>query len=212
MSDRILGEHAILREGREVTERAEGQDAKRALRERARLLRASLCPEEVEASSQAIWRLLRELPLWQEARTVHTFVGALPGEVRTDALIAWCFAHGRTVIVPVVDRAAHALRHVRLERLDDLQRTSWGGLEPARGSPADPSDADLIIVPGLAFDRQGHRLGMGGGFYDRFLAGANAPTIAVAHSCQIVDFVPTDEGDVSVSLIVTPEEVIRPSA
>jgi len=185
--------------------------AKRTLREYVRRLRSSLTREESDVSSEAIWRRVQELPLWHDARTIHTYVGALPGEVRTDALIAWSLEHGRRVIVPVADRKRRELHHVQLGNLEDLRPTSWGGLEPIHGTHVEPNVADLVIVPGIAFDRDGRRLGMGGGYYDRFLASVRVPTVALAHAFQIVDLVPADQRDARVSLIVTPDEVIVPA-
>jgi len=184
--------------------------AKQALRRRMLAARSQVSPETVASASAAVWRRLRELPLLQRARTIHTYVGALPGEIRTDHLVAWCLERRCTVIVPAVDVRTRTMRHVVLEALDALSPTAWGGMEPVGGAPADPARADVIIVPGVAFDRSGHRLGMGGGFYDRLLAVAKVPAIGLAHAWQIVDAVPTGPGDAAVSLIVTPEEIVIP--
>lgn len=194
--------------------RAEDRDgvseSKRSLRASVLAIRSSLASAENEASSAAIWGRLQGLSLWKDARAIHTYIGSLPGEVKTDALITWALKNGRTVAVPVVDRKTRELRHVRLETVETLERTSWGGLEPSEGTPVDPRLYHLVIVPGVAFDRAGHRLGMGGGYYDRFLAEVRLPTIGLAHRFQIVHSVPVDERDVRVSIIVTPDEVIIP--
>ncbi|MFN2383074.1 MAG: 5-formyltetrahydrofolate cyclo-ligase, partial [Gemmatimonadota bacterium] len=89
--------------------------------------------------------------------------------------------------------------------LDDLVVTARGLWEPV----PDPARAigaeaiDLVIVPGLAFDRQGHRLGFGAGLYDRFLAGRQLPTVALAFSLQVLDAVPHTHHDVPMDWIVT---------
>jgi 5-formyltetrahydrofolate cyclo-ligase len=139
---------------------------------------------------------------------VHLFIGALPGEVQTLPIIRWCWSDGRQVIVPVVG-ADRVMGHLFLTPETALARTRWGGLEPEGGEPADPVAVDVVLVPGVAFDRSGNRLGMGGGYYDRFLAGISAPKIALAHAFQIVEAVPVDERDQRVDAIVTPDEVVR---
>lgn len=85
-----------------------------------------------------------------------------------------------------------------------------GAPEPASGAPAPPPD--LILVPGLAFDRRGGRLGRGGGFYDRFLAGpvaAGLPTLGVCFACQVVPNVPQEPHDARVAALVTEEGFVR---
>ena len=75
--------------------------------------------------------------------------------------------------------------------------------------PVDPQEVDLVLVPGVAFDRQGNRLGYGGGYYDRFLQQCAAPRVALAFATQLVDHVPTEPHDLRVHAVVTDEEVIR---
>jgi len=182
--------------------------AKNALRAEMKARRKAFSAADCEESSQRIFERLRTLPEWQNARTVHLYIGALPGEVRTLPTIRWYHKNGRRVIVPVVGND-RVMRHVLLTPATPLARTRWGGLEPEGGAPADPLTADIILVPGVAFDRAGNRLGMGAGFYDRFLSAVTAPKIALAHVFQIVDAVPVDEHDQRVDAIVTPDEVIR---
>jgi 5-formyltetrahydrofolate cyclo-ligase len=182
--------------------------AKKALRVSLKALREAFSEAECEESSHRIFTLLLTLPEWQNARTVHIYIGALPGEVRTLPIIRWCWDEGRNVIVPVVGKDGD-MGHVFLAPATALATTRWGGLEPRDAEPADSLTADVVIVPGVAFDRSGNRLGMGGGFYDRFLSTVTAPKIALAHAFQIVDAVPVNSHDRRVDLIVTPDEVIR---
>ncbi|HPC44847.1 MAG TPA: 5-formyltetrahydrofolate cyclo-ligase [Candidatus Latescibacteria bacterium] len=182
--------------------------AKKALRVSLKALREAFSEAECEESSHRIFTLLLTLPEWQNARTVHIYIGALPGEVRTLPIIRWCWDEGRNVIVPVVGKDGD-MGHVFLAPATALATTRWGGLEPRDAEPADSLTADVVIVPGVAFDRSGNRLGMGGGFYDRFLSTVTTPKIALAHAFQIVDAVPVNSHDRRVDLIVTPDEVIR---
>ena len=183
-------------------------EAKRTLRKEMRTRRAALSQVETERSSEQIAQRVTMLSEWQSARIVHVFIGSLPGEVRTDRLISDCFRRNCRVMVPVVDQSTRSMRSVWLRSLDDLISTSWGGREPATTEAADESAIDVVIVPGVAFDRTGHRLGMGGGYYDRFLSHIHAPRIAVAHATQVIDHVPVETPDESVDIIVTPDETI----
>jgi 5-formyltetrahydrofolate cyclo-ligase len=100
---------------------------------------------------------------------------------------------GRT-IVPVGYRSG-----------DPVKPSSFGALEPAAGEPVGPEEIDVVVVPGLAFDRRGHRVGYGGGFYDRFLGRLrpDALTVGICFSVQVVDEVPHGRGDRPVDLVVT---------
>ncbi|MDQ4006282.1 MAG: 5-formyltetrahydrofolate cyclo-ligase, partial [Actinomycetota bacterium] len=94
---------------------------------------------------------------------------------------------------------------------DPLDPTGYGPREPARRIPVDPLTVDVVVAPGLAFDRLGHRLGYGGGHYDRYLGrlGEGALRIGVAFSLQLVDRVPTEPGDRPVDIVVTDAGVIE---
>lgn len=86
---------------------------------------------------------------------------------------------------------------------DSLQPGAFGIEEPAAGQPVDPSTMELIIVPAVAYDRQGNRLGRGKGFYDRLLAETRATTIGVAYDFQLLDALPTDPHDTPVHIVIT---------
>lgn len=94
---------------------------------------------------------------------------------------------------------------------DSLLRASYGPLEPAAGAPADPREFDAVIAPGLAFDRDGYRLGHGGGHFDRYLAALrpDAARIGVAFALQIVDEVPHGARDEPLDVVVTDQETFR---
>ena len=94
---------------------------------------------------------------------------------------------------------------------EPVTETSFGAMEPADGRVLDPSEVDLVIVPGVAFDRSGNRLGFGAGYYDRFLprTAEGTPAVAIAFALQVVPEVPTGAMDRRVDAIVTEAEVIR---
>ena len=131
-------------------------------------------------------------------------------EVPTDGLIRLLWARDATVLVPVLRAGSIVPAHYR--EGDAVVQTTYGPLEPAIVRPADPGGIDVVVVPGLAFDRTGHRLGYGGGYYDRFLShpAAHAFLVGVAFAEQIVADVPAGADDVRLQMIVTDEERIRP--
>jgi 5-formyltetrahydrofolate cyclo-ligase len=100
-----------------------------------------------------------------------------------------------------------------VRRGDPLHPTDYGPREPSRRVPVDPSEVDVVITPGLAFNRRGNRLGYGGGYYDRYLRRLHptALRVGIGFSGQVLDDVPSGEEDEPVDMIVTDEEVIRPS-
>jgi 5-formyltetrahydrofolate cyclo-ligase len=181
-------------------------EQKRALRQAALAERAVLLPDEVESLSAAIQERLLAVEEYARARTVHAYVGAKANEVRTDRILARTLASGRRLVVPRV--AGERLAHHEVRSLSDLAPARFGLLEPDPASPeVDPGEIDLVVVPGLAFDRSGNRLGFGKGYYDRFLSGIRAVKAAVLYGRQIVEQVPVSERDVPVDLLVTEDGV-----
>ncbi len=130
------------------------------------------------------------------------------GEVDTDNLLDRAFELGKRVCVPVVDREKDELRVSELPGPEiDFRLGAFGVREPAEEDlNFVPSDQiDLVVVPGLAFDRRGGRIGYGKGYYDRLLSrlDSRVPRIALAFDFQILDTVPQNESDIQVDIIIT---------
>lgn len=144
------------------------------------------------------------------AGVLHCYAGALPGEVLTESLLECAFGQRRRIICPRV-RPHGQLEHREISQPSQLVAAAFGLREPdpELAAPADPSLAELIVVPGVAFSVNGLRLGMGGGYYDRFLAQVSAPIVGLAYELQLVDSLPTAEHDQPVDIIVTELRVIR---
>lgn len=171
---------------------------------------AELPDEMVAGWSLAIAARLSALDEWRDAQTVHTYVGSLPGEVRTAHVIVRALEERRSVICPRT-RPHGQLNHRELTSLTQLHRGPFGVSEPdpELTPPADPNDAELIVVPGVGFGLDGSRLGVGGGYYDRFLAGRSATRVALAFEAQIAPTMPRSAHDQMVDLILTELRVIR---
>ncbi len=129
----------------------------------------------------------------------------------TFPLIRQAWEQGKRVTVPCADFIEKKMTFHQINDFTNLEERAFGLKEPdPKKSPLVPvKELDLIIVPGLAFDQEGARLGFGGGFYDRFLPKVRAKTIALAFSCQLVSVVPTEEHDQKVDHIISPEGFYR---
>ncbi len=169
--------------------------------------RDRLDPEWRAQASGRITEILLQLPAQTAANAVLSYA-AFRSEFDTRVFNEHVLASGRTLLLPRIDRAIRRLRlYVVASLTDDVVPGVWGILEPnpARCPEATIDEADFVLMPGVAFDAHGGRLGYGGGFYDRLLAGASAdlPKVAAAFSAQVVDAVPTDLHDVRITTLVT---------
>lgn len=176
---------------------------KREARAFARGVRRAWSPEVIQTLSASITRNLQATHCWQNADTILTYVGALPGELDTRPLIAAALKEGRRVFVPRT-RPAGVMHWSPVARLDALVRTERGLLEPPgdameRESPP----AGLCIVPGMLFRADGHRIGLGGGYYDRFLRRHAGPAAGLCPSACFGHDFPVEAHDSPVAWIVT---------
>ncbi|MDR1498611.1 MAG: 5-formyltetrahydrofolate cyclo-ligase [Puniceicoccales bacterium] len=163
-------------------------------------------PSAMAGAAEALLAQLNTLAAWQMARCPSVYVSTNV-EAPTNAVLANCFVRGLSVFVPRIsghDIALHPVRH-----LSELVPGAFGILEPLPNSPSGAlEDVDCVIVPGVAFDANGHRVGRGGGYYDCLLARLpQVPRIALAWQWQIFPEVPYGAGDERVDWIVTPEGV-----
>jgi 5-formyltetrahydrofolate cyclo-ligase len=158
----------------------------------------------------AIRAALRHWPRWVAARSVLAFL-PLPSEVDLRPLLAEVLRSGVEVSVPESSPDG-TFRPCRLHSLEstDLETDALGIAVPKVRDPVPLERIEVVLVPGVAFDPAGRRLGRGGGFYDRFLAGLPRPaaTVGVCFRVQRVERVPVDPGDMPVEWLVMPGEVV----
>ena len=187
--------------------------AKQAVRGRVLAQRDDLPAETRAADSHAISARIEALPSLAQAQTV---VLTLPfgSEWDTRPLAARALSAGKRVVVPRVDRVARMLRLYAVANLDiDVVAGYLGIPEPRESLPiVDPDAIDWVLVPGVAFDAAGRRLGYGGGFYDRLLPliRAGVPRIAGAFDVQIVDEVPAGPHDQRIDAVVSTTRTLVP--
>ena len=190
---------------------------KEALRATLRDRRTRVTPDERRAASVAVCDRVARLPAFARARAVALYA-SMPafGEIDVSSLANALLVRGVTILFPRV--AARQPPTLAFHEIDDLQALAPGVLGIPTPSPQAPGrtldEVDLVIVPGLAFDRAGNRLGFGGGYYDAALASAPRPLrVAVAHSFQLLaDALPRTDRDRPVDVIVTPDGAIPTGA
>lgn len=181
---------------------------KRALRRRVIEARDALTSAARAERSVRIADRALSLPELEGARTVMAF-WSFGSEVETAPLIERLHGRGVRVVLPRVEDGDVVA--VVYETGDEVLATAFGSMEPTGTEVVAPDEVDLVIAPGVAFDRDGNRVGYGGGFYDRFLSRTRpgVPAIAIAFALQVVSEVPRGPADRRVDAIVTEDEVIR---
>ena len=183
------------------------RSAKKALRASVVARRDALDAETRNRDSRIITAKLLALPQYRAAGVVCAYA-SFGSEFDSAAFCADVVASGKRLLLPRINRAARMLELREVGKLDsDLVAGVWGIREPAERCPmVPPSAVEFLLVPGVAFTALGERLGYGGGFYDRLLAGLNAktPRIAAAFDLQIVESIPAGPGDQRVHLVVQP--------
>ena len=174
---------------------------KSLLRKEIREKKAALTPEQIEKASLDLTEQFCSHPLYKEAKTVFAYL-SYNQEVRTESLIRRAWAHGKAVAVPkIIDGE---MVFLRLEEGDPVEEGYKGIPEPVKEIPLRDPTA-LVLLPGLAFDPQGHRLGYGGGFYDRFLSSEPHPTVALCFDFQMYDLLDTETHDIPADVVLSAE-------
>ncbi|MGB7993845.1 5-formyltetrahydrofolate cyclo-ligase [Methanoregula sp.] len=180
---------------------------KQEIRTEVKQRRLALTPQERKEKSRCICAAL--LSLLDGTGPVMVYV-AKPPEVDTELLITTLLARGTRVIVPVIERKTTTLRLSYLEDPSVLVESTFCVPEPVGCEiPARPDEIGIAIIPLLAFDRQGNRLGYGAGYYDRFLAAhPRVKTIGIAFACQEMPELPGEPTDIRMDRILTESGLI----
>ena len=187
---------------------AELKRAKRDVRRRVIALRDALSPAERERSAALVAERFVALPEVAAAGTVMAF-WSFGSELPTGPLLSALDELGVRLALPrILDGDIHARAWAAG---DPMHETSFGALEPADGTPIDPAEVDVVATPAVAFDRNGHRIGYGGGYYDRFLPATrdDALIAGVALGVQLLDEpLPGGGFDRPVDVVVTESETV----
>jgi len=187
---------------------------KKELRKQILAKRGQIPSEIRQVKSKLIVERLVQLPVYQQAQALFTFV-PFGHEVDIRPLIDQAIMDGKVVAVPYTDTIRKEMTIYLFEGWEQLISGVYGILEPvpAHAKKILPGQLDLIIVPGVAFDQSGGRLGYGGGFYDRFLTNyytANCPPlVAPCFSEQMTDQIPLEKHDFRVNLVINDMEIVN---
>lgn len=173
---------------------------KKTLRSEIRAKKRAMTAQEIEEKSAALAKAFYETPEYKEAKTIY---GYLPynQEVRTTRMLSRALADGKQVAVPKV--YGDTMKFILLSDLTQVAKGYAGIPEPVADGPVAADPTALVLMPGLAFDPEGHRLGYGGGFYDKFLAAEpDHPTLALCYDFQMLPHLDTEHYDIPVDRVL----------
>lgn len=173
---------------------------KTALRKEIREKKRAMTREQIEKASRALAQQFFATDYYRDAKTLY---GYLPynQEVRTEPILLQALKDGKKVAAPKV--YGDTMRFIYLEDLNGIEKGYAGIPEPVADEPVAADETALVLMPGLAFDKEGHRIGYGGGFYDKFLsAEPTHPTVALCYDFQMLPNLETEEFDVPVDLVL----------
>ncbi|HHW02390.1 MAG TPA: 5-formyltetrahydrofolate cyclo-ligase [Thermoanaerobacterales bacterium] len=165
--------------------------------------RLKLDEKDIMEKSAKIMSKLFSIKEYRQAKTIMFYVDAR-NEVKTKYAIKKALAEGKRVLVPKVKKGSGLLA-VEIGSLEELSPGTFGILEPEGEEGIPPEEIDLVVVPGVAFDRRGNRIGYGAGFYDGFLPklGPGVKKVAVAFEMQMAESLPAEEHDIKIDMIIT---------
>ena len=173
---------------------------KKELRAMIRAQKRAMTEQEIESKSQRLTELLLATDAYRQAKTIY---GYLPynQEVRTEALLEQALRDGKRVAVPKC--YGDEMRFIYLDDLSKVEKGYCGIPEPVDDEPVGDDPTALVLMPGLAFDEEGHRIGYGGGFYDKFLMQEpEHPTLALCYDFQMLPELHTEEFDIPVDRVI----------
>jgi 5-formyltetrahydrofolate cyclo-ligase len=183
---------------------------KKQLRSRLRQILAQIPEAVCRQKSLQICQYILDADEYKKASVIMAFL-SMPREVDTTPILLDAWQRKKTVVVPQMDWEHKRMIPVQIHSLDNCSTDNMGLRNPESAAPVSPETIELVITPGLGFDRRGNRLGRGGAYYDRFFAtpGLRALKWATAFTEQIMDAVPMDKTDVPVDALVCETGIIR---
>lgn len=185
-------------------------DDKEEIRREILTLRAAHSQPARLMKSAEIGERLFSLDAFAKARTV-LFYAAKGDEVQTKGMILRALSEGKRVALPVVREQDLVLSEIKSFEMGDLSPGRFGILEPKIIVPVEPGEIEAVIVPGVAFDEHGNRVGFGKGYYDRLLKRLEKriPRIGLAYEFQVVPGIPAGKWDMPVHTIITEKRILR---
>lgn len=184
--------------------------SKSRIRQTALESRRAIPASRVAKMSEQVRRNLETLKEYEDARHIAAYV-AKGDEVQTASIIEGAISGGKSVAVPLVDAHSGNLVFFNIKEMADLAPGHFGVLEPRRvGRPVSLGRTDLVLVPLVAWDTRGHRVGYGRGHFDRALAERRGSVaVGLAFESQAVEQVPDEPSDVRLDVVVTEKRILR---
>ena len=173
---------------------------KKELRRSIREMKRAMSEEEIVSRSEALGKLFIESEAYKNAKTIY---GYLPynQEVRTVPMLEQALKDGKRVAVPKC--YGDEMKFIFMDDLSKVEKGYANIPEPIADEPIADDTTALVLMPGLAFDKEGHRIGYGGGFYDKFLeAEPNHPTLALCYAFQMLPHLETEAHDIPVDYVL----------
>lgn len=184
---------------------------KKKIREEILELKGKLGENDLKYYSDTIINKVYDSNFFKDAHTIMTYI-SFENEVDTHEFIKNSIKMGKEIVVPITIAQTKELKVSKLMNFNELEIGFYNILTPKKEFIRfiDPKEIDLIIVPGVAFDRKGYRIGYGGGYYDRFLSQLDeVDKISLAFQLQVIEEVPKEYFDIPVDFIFTENEIIQ---
>ena len=173
---------------------------KTALRQQIRLQKRQMIEAEIVAKSEQLFRLLTATDAYKKTKSVYGYM-SYNQEVRTLPILEQALRDGKRVAIPKC--YGPEMRFIWMDDLTQTEKSSCGIPEPIFDEPIADDFSALVLMPGMAFDAAGHRIGYGGGYYDKFLANEpDHPTVALCYDFQMLPHLDTDDYDIPVDLVL----------
>lgn len=180
-----------------------------SLRKKILAERSKISKEDHLSMGNKIIDTFKSTNLYKNSQMIMIYL-SFGTEIHNHEFIKDALAEGKKILVPVTFHEPRMMKPSEIKSFDELEPGYYNILSPKEKYIrfVDKSQIDLIIVPGAVFDKEGYRIGYGGGYYDRFLADLSAPRLSFAFEMQLRDQVPRDDFDIPVEYIITEERFI----
>lgn len=177
------------------------------LRVKYKQIRAGLSREETEAKSKIMCDIFLSTDVYKNARCIMLYM-PLGNEADTSDIVRRAYADGKRVVFPVTDRDTGIITPVFADSGAEFEKGAFSVMEPEYSEIAQVGDIDIILVPGIAFDIKGCRIGFGKGCYDRLLSCYNGTKVGFCYSEQVCECISVDEHDVCMDWLITQDGII----
>ena len=178
------------------------------IRKEMKAKRRALTKEEVVRVSSAAAEVFLSSECYNSAKTIMLYM-PLGNETDTGEIVKRALEDGKKVVLPVTDEKTGSITPYFYDESTALEKGGFSVTEPKNALAAPKTEIDMVLVPGIAFDRFGSRVGFGKGCYDMFLKGMNVVRVGLCYEFQLCDSIPLDEHDIKMDFIVTEKGVIE---